>query len=179
MINYWWVTRPKRRLDSIPEVLATFADISLNQASKVTMMTDYDNGICESCIDEYIDEFIAGQQTDVQCEDAVSKETILKFLDGWMSALDENCHNQSVSDLKIIKRDFENLPPVTPKQRTGYWIPVGMVEAVGGESAQWGSAIAYHRCSECDEQALRDDFWQEVLSKWCPHCGAKMEGGAE
>ncbi len=31
MINYWWVTRPKRRLDSIPEVLAAFADISLNQ----------------------------------------------------------------------------------------------------------------------------------------------------
>lgn len=31
MLNYWWVTRPKRRLDSVPEVLATFADISLNQ----------------------------------------------------------------------------------------------------------------------------------------------------
>lgn len=31
MLNYWWVTRPKRKLDSIPEVLATFADISLNQ----------------------------------------------------------------------------------------------------------------------------------------------------
>lgn len=31
MINYGWVTRPKRRLDSIPEVLAAFADISLNQ----------------------------------------------------------------------------------------------------------------------------------------------------
>ncbi len=31
MINYWWVTRPKRKLDSIPEVLAKFADISLNQ----------------------------------------------------------------------------------------------------------------------------------------------------
>ncbi len=31
MINYWWVTRPKRRLNSIPEVLATFAEISLNQ----------------------------------------------------------------------------------------------------------------------------------------------------
>ncbi|WP_416178089.1 restriction endonuclease FokI C-terminal domain-containing protein [Dialister sp.] len=31
MLNYWWVTRPKRRLDSIPEVLAAFADISLNQ----------------------------------------------------------------------------------------------------------------------------------------------------
>ena len=31
MINYWWVTRPKRKLDSVPEVLAAFADISLNQ----------------------------------------------------------------------------------------------------------------------------------------------------
>jgi len=31
MINYWWVTRPKRRLNSVPEVLATFYEISLNQ----------------------------------------------------------------------------------------------------------------------------------------------------
>lgn len=31
MINYWWVTRPKRKLNSIPEVLATFAEISLDQ----------------------------------------------------------------------------------------------------------------------------------------------------
>jgi len=23
------------------------------------------------------------------------------------------------------------------------------------------------------------DFEQEVLSKWCPHCGAKMEGVSE
>lgn len=32
MLNYWWVTRPKRKLNSIPEVLASFADLSLNQA---------------------------------------------------------------------------------------------------------------------------------------------------
>ena len=31
MLNYWWVTRPKRKLNSIPEVLATFANLSLNQ----------------------------------------------------------------------------------------------------------------------------------------------------
>ena len=31
MLNYWWVTRPKRKLDSVPEVLAAFADLSLNQ----------------------------------------------------------------------------------------------------------------------------------------------------
>ena len=31
MINYWWVTRPKRRLNSVPEVLATLVSISLDQ----------------------------------------------------------------------------------------------------------------------------------------------------
>jgi hypothetical protein len=32
MLNYWWVTRPKRKLNSVPEVLASIAAISLNQA---------------------------------------------------------------------------------------------------------------------------------------------------
>lgn len=31
MLNYWWVSRPKRKLNSIPEVLSTFAEISLDQ----------------------------------------------------------------------------------------------------------------------------------------------------
>ena len=31
MINYWWVTRPKRKLNSVPGVLTIFAEESLNQ----------------------------------------------------------------------------------------------------------------------------------------------------
>ena len=31
MLNYWWVTRPKRRLNSIPEVLAAIAEQALNK----------------------------------------------------------------------------------------------------------------------------------------------------
>jgi len=31
LLNYWWVTRPKRKLNSIPDVLATFAEMSLDQ----------------------------------------------------------------------------------------------------------------------------------------------------
>ena len=50
-----------------------------------------------------------------------------------------------------------------------------MAEAVGGESAMWGSAIAYYKCSECGEQAL-EEYGEEKLSDFCPHCGAKMEG---
>ena len=29
-INYWWVTRPKRKLNSIPEVLAAFSNVALS-----------------------------------------------------------------------------------------------------------------------------------------------------
>ena len=32
MLNYWWVTRPKRKLDSVPEVLATVASETLGNA---------------------------------------------------------------------------------------------------------------------------------------------------
>lgn len=31
MINHWWVTRPKRNLSSVPEVLTTFAELSVDQ----------------------------------------------------------------------------------------------------------------------------------------------------
>ena len=55
-------------------------------------------------------------------EDAVSRKDVVKFLDDWMSALDANCHHQSMADLKIIKNDFENLPSVTPKAEQ-QWIP--------------------------------------------------------
>ena len=30
MLNYWWVTRPKRKLNSIPEILAVFSTVSLD-----------------------------------------------------------------------------------------------------------------------------------------------------
>ena len=29
-LNYWWVTRPKRKLNSIPEVLAAFSNVALS-----------------------------------------------------------------------------------------------------------------------------------------------------
>jgi len=31
MINYWWVTRPKRRLNSVPESLSTLTSVALNK----------------------------------------------------------------------------------------------------------------------------------------------------
>lgn len=44
------------------------------------------------------------------CGEMVSREVVVKFFDDWMSALDINCHHQSVADLRIIKGDIKNLP---------------------------------------------------------------------
>lgn len=73
-----------------------------------------------------------------------------------------------------IKDLLDSQPTIQPEPHTGHWEPVGVAEVVGGESAMWGSAIAYHVCSECREQALEEDG-EEKLSDFCPHCGAKME----
>ncbi len=81
-------------------------------------------------------------------------------------------HNQAVMDYCA---EIMRLQPIQHEPKTGYWEPVGVAEVVGGESAMWGSAIAYHKCSECYEQALEENG-EEKLSDFCPHCGAKMEG---
>lgn len=36
-----------------------------------------------------------------------------------------------------------------------------------------------HRCSLCKKSGLRDGNEYEVLSDYCPNCGAKMDGGGE
>lgn len=48
------------------------------------------------------------------CGEVVSREVLVKFFDDWMSALDINCHHQSVADLMIIKGDIKNLPSAQP-----------------------------------------------------------------
>lgn len=39
MLNYWWVTRPKRKLNQIPEILACCASVSLDQEWKGSVYT--------------------------------------------------------------------------------------------------------------------------------------------
>ena len=37
----------------------------------------------------------------------------------------------------------------------------------------------YCYCSECNEDALYDKGGMRKLSNFCPHCGAKMDGGVD
>lgn len=61
------------------------------------------------------------------------------------------------------------------------------IDAVPVEYGQWVKPQGmmppeyHHRkcCSVCGGWALYDRIGREWTSKYCPHCGAKMDGGAE
>lgn len=61
----------------------------------------------------------------------------------------------------------------------GEWVAVSCFEAFGGDEDAWiahGNPIAFHYCSECKEQTRIDEFGEEILSNYCPNCGARMKG---
>ena len=55
----------------------------------------------------------------------------------------------------------------------GYW-------ATDEEDIKWGNALKRKHCSVCQKRPLFDKGEREfVLTKFCPKCGAKMDGGAK
>jgi hypothetical protein len=84
------------------------------------------------------------------------------------------CPHISEEDRTLVKKAVE------PK--TGWWIPVDSFSAYGGDEATWGAhgnPIAFYYCSECKEHAYAGEDGESLLTDFCPHCGAKMEGGKE
>ena len=62
-------------------------------------------------------------------------------------------------------------------ERTGKWIPVDSYTAYGGDEVTWmvhGNPVAFYYCSECKEHAYAGEDGDDILSKFCPYCGAKM-----
>lgn len=60
----------------------------------------------------------------------------------------------------------------------GLWIPIRESEMTGWDPAVAGrDPIGGYICSACKEEAVYDCNDEFVLSKYCPNCGAKMDGG--
>ena len=99
-------------------------------------------------------------------DDLISRQVVAKFLSDWLSCLDENCHKQSASDLKMIIKDFKNLPSIQSERKTGRWLP---------------DNTDYYRtkfiCSVCgeSEEVPTTGFGYGTMWNYCPLCGAKME----
>ena len=75
------------------------------------------------------------------CEDAISKQAVIEILG------DYGCTNKE----GLLFKDIQELPPVTPKPKTGHWVD------------RW----EYNDCSFCG-------YITRIRYNYCPNCGAKM-----
>lgn len=93
------------------------------------------------------------------CKDAVSREVILSMIE---PAYDSSGY---LVDYVISRKKIAELPPVTLKQRTGVWVKL----------QKNGDGTSRYMCSECGDtkQLSRHTF---ATFRFCPNCGAKMEG---
>lgn len=100
--------------------------------------------------------------------DLISREEVLKLAkEGILISNDMNRYAREI---------INSIPTAEPK--VGKWISVSSFEAFGGDEIYWeirGNPTAFHYCSACKEQAYADELGNEILSKYCPNCGAKME----
>ena len=101
------------------------------------------------------------------CEDAVSREAALKEMERYH----DDCDKTSVytrlgfeTAIEVVK----SLPPVTSKQRTGHWVGIDEEPSEVWECDRCGFIVDAEGC--IDPVEYRDMY------KYCPHCGAKMEG---
>lgn len=86
--------------------------------------------------------------------------------------------NRTLISLREARDTISNFPAadVAPVRR-GLWKPVHESEATGWNPEFAGRDPIYgYICSECGTEAIYDCNDEHVLSAYCPHCGAKMDG---
>lgn len=98
------------------------------------------------------------------CEDAISREAVLKIYDEWFA----NCN---IADKKESpKSKIKALPPVTPQPKTGHWIKEKTLHGWDGKSYQ---------CSECGRSIHIDPEVEDLTDYPYCHCGAIMTESEE
>jgi len=95
--------------------------------------------------------------------------------------IDEYLYNQcnlTVGFAAALMPEIEAKPV-----RRGRWIAVSAFDACDGDEEVWmahGNPTAYHYCSECKNKTYLNEEGKEILSDYCPFCGADMrEEGAD
>ena len=95
------------------------------------------------------------------CEDCINRQAAIKAIEALQLPImreASTCYQFKFSGMSEAKEAVENLPSVTPQQRTGRWIK---------QNYGWN-----WQCSECG--FVTPPSAKEIFT-FCPNCGAKME----
>lgn len=119
---------------------------------------------------------VGGEEGMMTTEEAISRQAVMNIISfeyGWLIDAKEYNTNIRIAFNSLMSK-VKALPSVTPKQKTGRWL---MPQQDDGMS----DPIYYQvRCSECgfdlDPQTWHMELHQYGADKYCPNCGAKMNG---
>ena len=70
-----------------------------------------------------------------------------------------------LEDKKTIEQIIDEQPTIEPERKTGHWV----------YRPEWSKYSDVWSCSECGEKTSQS-VMGEPRFKYCPMCGAKMEG---
>lgn len=97
------------------------------------------------------------------CDDTISRKAVLKIYKEWFNSC-------NIADKKESpKAQINALPPVTPQPKIGRWI-------TWKEAGNEIPSETRYECSLCHDAAQTLCNGLDLLSPYCPNCGAKMEG---
>lgn len=106
------------------------------------------------------------------CDDAISREELLKAIDTWDKfGVDDTNSLFRLDNLSLphyvpyihyddVIKCIKGMPSVT--QKSGKWRRVSIEKYIQ-------HAMAYYECSECGGQTIGEP-------KYCPNCGCSMKG---
>ena len=91
------------------------------------------------------------------CEDCISREAVLDYIEGSEAELGHSSENE------LVCQDIKEFPPVTPQPKIGRWIRVDKDKC---------------KCDQCEVISFIAMYPNGDIN-YCPNCGAKMQEGEE
>ena len=120
-------------------------------------------------------EILETLKRDDTCEDAVSRKTFLDYIENWKD-LNRYYHPNTKNRIMPISEAIgivNRLPSVTPAREQGKWLTIcESRQDINGEYDEWDE----YKCSKCGFQDVNICSCDIERYKFCPCCGAKMEG---
>lgn len=111
-------------------------------------------------------------------DEYIDREALRKILENWRDAHADVDDEQGCGLLEDVIWEVDAQPAADVALVVhGLWMPIRESEMTGWDPAVAGrDPIGGYICSVCKEEAVYDCNDEFVLSKYCPNCGAKMDG---